>query len=220
MNRPEICAVITTSDLAAIRQVEPFVGLFEVRIDHVGNVWPELAGQLNRPWIACNRGVADGGLWAESEEGRLEELLKAVDMGASIVDIEIGTTKLSQVISLIRGRAKCLLSFHDFQGTPPLNDLKEIVQNQLSRGADICKIVTTAISPDDNLTVLQLINHFPETRMVSLAMGNLGLTSRILCPLAGGAFTYASIEQEKESAPGQMTVSELVKIYQMVGAWG
>ena len=93
------------------------------------------------------------------------------------------------------------------------------MRNQLNRGADICKIVTTATSPDDNLTVLQLINTFAETRMVSLAMGNLGLTSRILCPLAGGAFTYASIERDKESAPGQMTVSELVKIYQMVGAW-
>jgi len=219
MNRPGICAVITTGDLAAIRQVEPFIDLFEVRIDHLGNVWTEIAGQLNRPWIACNRGATDGGLWTESEESRLEELVKAVEIGASIVDIEIGTTKLAQLISLIKGRAQYLLSFHDFQGTPPLDELKEIVHNQLSRGADICKIVTTATSPDDNLTVLQLINHFPEARMVSLAMGNLGLTSRILCPLAGGTFTYASIERDKESAPGQMTVSELVKIYQMVGAW-
>jgi len=220
VKRPRICAVIITSDLEAIRQVEPFVDLFEIRIDHVGDVWPELANQLNRPWIACNRSINEGGLWEESEEGRIEELLKAMEFGASIVDIEIGTSKLAQALPLIKGRASCLLSFHNFQGTPPLDELKEIVQRQIGAGADICKVVTTANSPDDNLTVLQLIAQFPGIRMVSVAMGNLGLTSRILCPLVGGDFTYASIDRDKESAPGQMTVGELVKIYQMVGAWG
>ncbi len=219
MERPRICAVIITSDLQAIRQVEPFVDLFEIRIDHVGDAWPALANQLNRPWIACNRSVNEGGLWEESEERRIEELLKAVELGASIVDIEIGTTKLAQAMPLIKPRASCLLSFHDFQGTPPLDDLKEIVQRQLSAGADICKVVTTANSPDDNLTVLQLIAQFPDVRLVSVAMGTLGLTSRILCPLAGGYFTYASTERDKESAPGQITVNELMQIYQMVGAW-
>ncbi len=217
MKRPRICAVIITEDLEAIRQVEPFVDLLEVRIDHVGDAWPVLVNQLNRPWIACNRGINEGGLWQGGEEARLEELLKAVELGASLVDIEIGTTKLAQAISLIQPRAQCLVSFHDFQGTPPLNDLKEMVAQQLDAGADICKVVTTANSPDDNLTVLRLMARFPGVRMVSLAMGNMGLVSRILCPLAGGDFTYASIERDKESAPGQLTVSELREIYQMVG---
>ena len=219
MSRPRICAVIITDDLEAIRQVEPFVDLFEIRIDHVGATWTELASQLNRPWIACNRSVSEGGLWKESEEERIEELLEALELGASIVDIEIGTTKLAQALPLIKERAQCLLSFHDFQGTPPLDDLKDIVQQQLKLGADICKVVTTANNPDDNLTVLQLIAQFPQKRLVSVAMGNLGLTSRVLCPLAGGDFTYASIDRDKKSAPGQMSVGELVKIYQMVGVW-
>ena len=144
----------------------------------------------------------------------------AVELGASIVDIEIGTTKLTPAMNLIKGRASCLVSHHDFQGTPPIEGLEEIVRREISAGADICKVVTTANSPDDNLTMLQLIARFPQVRLVSLAMGNLGLASRILCPMAGGDFTYASIERDKESAPGQITVSELVKIYQMVGAWG
>jgi len=220
VKRPRICAVIITSDLEAIRQVKPFVDLFEIRIDHVGDAWPELVKQLDRPWIACNRSASEGGLWEESEEGRIEELLKAAELGAGIVDIEIGTTKLARALPLIKRRARCLLSFHDFQGTPPLDELKEIVQRQLDAGADICKVVTTANNPDDNLTVLQLIAQFPGIRLVSVAMGNLGLTSRILCPLVGGDFTYASTERDKESAPGQMTVGELVKIYQMVGTWG
>jgi 3-dehydroquinate dehydratase len=47
-------------------------------------------------------------------------------------------------------------------------------------------------------------------------MGPLGLASRILCPLMGGEFTYASTEQGKESAPGQITASNLRIIYDMM----
>ncbi len=117
---------------------------------------------------------------------------------------------------LIKKKSKCLLSFHDLEGTPPLEELKKIVDRQLAAGADICKVVTTAQTFADNLAVLQLITEFPKIRVVSLAMGAEGLLSRILCPLVGGDFTYASIEQGKESAQGQITVRDLVKIYEMV----
>jgi 3-dehydroquinate dehydratase len=51
---------------------------------------------------------------------------------------------------------------------------------------------------------------------VSFAMGPSGITSRILSPLLGGYLTYASLGEGKESAPGQVTVSELTKIYRMM----
>ena len=47
-------------------------------------------------------------------------------------------------------------------------------------------------------------------------MGQVGQTSRVLSPLAGADFTYASIEKGSESAPGQITVQELTRIYEMV----
>jgi 3-dehydroquinate dehydratase len=52
--------------------------------------------------------------------------------------------------------------------------------------------------------------------MVSFAMGPLGLASRVLCPLIGGYFTYASLGEGKESAPGQLTVDQLKGIYRMM----
>ena len=64
--------------------------------------------------------------------------------------------------------------------------------------------------------MLKLIREFPETNIVAFAMGSLGLPSRILSPLVGGDFTYASIEKGAESAPGQITVADLKKLYQMV----
>jgi len=45
-------------------------------------------------------------------------------------------------------------------------------------------------------------------------MGPLGFASRVLCPLVGGDFTYASTEKGKESASGQITVRELRTLYE------
>jgi len=216
MKRPRICAVIVNNDLQAVKGVEPLVELFEVRIDLIGDDWRELVKQLEKPWIACNRSADEGGSWRGSESKRREELLSAIEMGASIIDVELVTGNLKEIVQLIKKKAKCLLSFHDLKGTPPLDRMREIVQREMEAGADICKIVTTAQRLEDNLAVLQLISDFPKARVVSFAMGPLGFASRILCPLFGGDFTYASIEAGKESASGQITAGDLRKIYGMV----
>lgn len=216
MNKPRICAVIVTKDSELIAAIEPLVELFEVRIDLIGNGWQKLAKQLEKPWIACNRSAAEGGSWKGDETRRIEELVEATELGANIVDIEVETKNLAEVIPVIKKRAKCLLSFHQLKKTPPVEEMKGIVNRQLEAGADICKMVTTAQRFEDNLTVLQLIAAFPEAEMVAFAMGPLGLASRVFCPLVGGYLTYASIEEGKESAPGQITVKQLRKIYGMV----
>ncbi len=216
MKKPRICAVIVNNDLEAVREIEPFVDLFEVRIDLIGDGWQELVKQFKKPWIACNRRADEGGRWKQDEARRIEKLLEAIELGADIIDLELRTTNLKQAIELIKKRAKCLLSFHELERTPPLNSMREIVQRQLEAGADVCKVVTTAQRFEDNLTILQLISEFSRTRIVSFAMGPLGFASRVLCPLVGGDFTYASIEQGKESASGQITVGELRKLYEMV----
>jgi len=216
MKEPRICAVIVDDDLEAVKKVEPFVDLFEVRIDLIGDGWQELVKQLKKPWIGCNRRADEGGRWQGDETGRVEKLLEATELGADIVDIELRTEGLKQARELIKKRAQCLLSFHELKETPPLSSMREIVQRQLKAGADICKIITTAQKFEDNLTVLQLISEFPQTRIVSFAMGPLGLVSRVLCPLVGGDFTYASIEPGKESASGQITVAGIRELYKMV----
>ena len=216
MKRPRICAVIVNNDLEAVKDIEQFVDLLEVRIDLIGDGWQELAKQLKKPWIACNRSADEGGKWKKDEARRIEELLKAIELGADIVDIELRTRNLEQTVELFKKQTKCLLSFHELKKTPSLDEMRGVIQRQLEAGADICKMVTTAQKFEDNLTVLKLIAEFPETRVVSFAMGPLGLLSRVLCPLVGGDFTYASIEEGKESASGQITVMRLREVYEMV----
>ena len=216
MNQPRICAVITTADLKAISQAEPLVDLFEVRIDLIGDDWQKVIQRLDKPWIACNRSAAEGGQWQGNEARRVEKLLQAMEMGAAIVDIELKTKNLANIVRLIKRHTECLLSYHDLEKTPDFNTMRQLIQQQIEAGADICKVVTTAGNFEDNLSVLQLIPAFPEKRVVAFAMGAAGVTSRIFCPLVGGDFTYASLAEGKESAPGQVTINEILGIYAMV----
>lgn len=216
VKRPKICAVITNNDLEAISDITPLVDMFEVRIDLIGTGWTEVVKSLRKPWLACNRIADEGGSWQGSESARVAELVRAVGLGAAIVDVELGTGNLEEVVKQVKPEAKCLISYHGLKGTPAYDVMKSIVRAQLNAGADICKVVTTATKFEDNLSVLQIIKDFPNVKVVAFVMGQLGLPSRVLCPLVGGDFMYASIESGRESAPGQITVRELRQIYRML----
>lgn len=212
IEKPRICVSIVNNDPAAHKRVACLADLFEVRIDLIGKSWRELAAVLSGPWLACNRRADEGGKWKGSEEDRIKELLSAIDLGAAIIDIELTTPGLAKVVNQIKGKAECLISYHNNKETP-VAKLRDIVRQQLDSGADICKVVTTARVFADNIAVLHLIREFPEARVIAFAMGEVGKTSRVLCPLVGCPFTYASIEGGKESAAGQIAVEDLRKIY-------
>ena len=216
MNKVKLCASIIDTDIAAVKKIEPIVDLFELRIDLIGDKWMEVARQLKKPWIACNRMVEEGGKWDGNEARRIERLLQAVELGAKIVDIEYNAKNVDNIIRLIKKRAECLLSFHDFQKTPSLDVLKQIVNKELKAGADICKVVTTAQTFEDNLAVMRLFSEFPGIKMVAFTMGTQGFISRVMAPLIGAYFTYGAVQKGVESAPGQLPVSDMLAVYEMV----
>jgi 3-dehydroquinate dehydratase-1 len=216
MKKNKICAVITGDDKAGIETAGQTADIFEVRIDLIGSAWPEVARSLNKPWIATNRGSSQHGKWAGSEEKRTAELFKAMEMGAWIVDIELESPGLSGILGQARGKTKCMVSHHDWEGTPPTARLAEIVNAALSSGAYACKVVTTARGFEDNITVLKLMGMFPAAKLIAFAMGNEGVLSRVMAPLAGAYFTYASIDAAAASAPGQVTVKAMREIYGLI----
>ncbi len=213
-DRPRICVALVNGDADTVKAAEPYADLFEVRIDLIGEKWPELVPLLSKPWIATNRLAAEGGKWAGTEIARTNELLKAIDLGASLIDVELAAPGLRDVMKETAGRVQHLVSFHDFKDTPALERLRDIVRRQREVGADICKVVTTARTMEDNLTVLRLVREMTDTKIISFAMGETGQVSRVLSPLAGAWFTFASAGQGKESAPGQITARELRGIYE------
>jgi len=213
--RPVICVSIINDDMATIKKIEPLADFFEVRIDLLGKGWKEVAVALNKPWLACNRRPEEGGKWRGNEADRIKELLTAIGMGARVIDIELSTPGLAKVVKEIKGKAECLISYHNYKDTPQ-EKLREIVRLELDACADTCKVVTTARSFADNIAVLQLIKEFPGIKIVAFAMGAEGQISRVLCPLLGGSFTYASTGSGKESATGQIGVEDLRRIYRML----
>jgi 3-dehydroquinate dehydratase-1 len=49
-------------------------------------------------------------------------------------------------------------------------------------------------------------------------MGEHGKISRLLSPVFGAFFTFASIEKDSETAAGQMSISEMRAAYGLLGA--
>ena len=147
-------------------------------------------------------------------------LMDAVEGGADYVDIESSTPNLDEVIETFRRtNVKILLSHHDHQRTPKLSALKSNLANLQRHKSDLYKIVTTARSLEDNLTILNLLATNQKTiPLVSFAMGKQGIWSRILSPFYGAHFTYTSLHRGLETAPGQPTVSELRSIYETIVA--
>jgi 3-dehydroquinate dehydratase-1 len=213
MNKPRICLSIIENNPEAIRNVEAEVDWFELRLDILKDDWRKVAAGFRKPWIACNRSQEEGGQGELNPDLRMEALLAAGKAGASIIDIEFVTPGLAEKVKLIKKSSQCLLSFHDLKATPPLDKLIKIVEGQIQAGADICKVVTTATRFEDNVTILKLIKHFPETKIAAFAMGEAGRTSRLISPLCGGYFTYGCLEEGQQAASGQITVKEMREIY-------
>jgi 3-dehydroquinate dehydratase-1 len=76
---------------------------------------------------------------------------------------------------------------------------------------DYIKIIGKATSVEDNLKMLTL-PQFAEKKgiqIVAFAMGRKGTISRILSPIFGAAFTFASLDEA--TAPGQIPLDEMKK---------
>lgn len=211
---PRICVPIISSS-QVLTAADQLADLYEIRIDLIGKDWRKIATEIKKPWIACNRRVEEGGLCRDKDDKRIKELLTALDIGAGYVDIELGTDSVESIIKQVKGRAEVIVSYHNLVETPSFDRLVQIVRNEIAAGADICKVVTTANEVHDNVEVLELDTFFREKKIIAFAMGLPGQISRVMCPLVGGYFTWASTEAGNESAEGQMAAEELRRIYRM-----
>ena len=186
----------------------------EVRLDHLEKSvkLSDLTENRRVPLIATDKS-------RRNEVDRQELLLIAAKIGFQYVNAELSSPKLQNFIVQARSLgARCIVSFHDYTKTPGIPELTRILEREVSSGADVCKIVTTATKMEDNLTLLQFISAAPvRKKPVCFAMGEKGKTSRFLSPVFGSFFTFASLERGSETAPGQMTVQEMRAAYEAFG---
>ena len=166
--------------------------------------------------IATCRRKAHGGGFDGPLASELEILTKAAQSGCQIIDLEVESaeeTKPAQLAKLRSIGVALIISYHDFTRTKSLEQAADRIE---AFKPDFVKVVSTARTLADNLTVLRLIeDRSLASHVVGIAMGEEGIVSRVLGPRAGAAFTFASFSNGTETAAGQVTAESMRDLYRM-----
>jgi 3-dehydroquinate dehydratase-1 len=156
-----------------------------------------------KPIIATNRLQAEGGRFLGSERERIELLVQASEY-ADLVDIELQAELREDFISQVS--RPVIVSYHDFQGMPGIDELAAIKESMKMAGASIAKIAVTPRSLKDDLDLLGFLLA-ADLPLCLIAMGDLGRHLRAVAPLYGSALAYGYVRES--TAPGQMSLAEL-----------
>jgi 3-dehydroquinate dehydratase type I len=194
----------------------------EIRLDYLEEPQHDLKRlfrSLPGPVIATNRLAAEGGRWQGDEAARLKLLSEALAFSVTCLDVELAADAgWRRELAARRGPTKLILSWHDFSATPETARLEAVLADMLAEPADIVKLVTLARQPEDNLRLLSLI---PRARaqgqeIIAFCMGPLGKWSRVAAPLLGSFLTFAPFSKAGASAPGQIPVTDLKRVWKML----
>jgi 3-dehydroquinate dehydratase/shikimate dehydrogenase len=165
--------------------------------------------------IATCRRTASGGKFKGSLAAQLDILGKASASGCQLLDIELQSAvkcKPEQVQRL-RTKSALILSYHDFRAT---KNLEQTLEKMVKIPADFYKIVSTATTLYDNVTMMKFLEKFGDRHsLVGLCMGEQGIISRLLGVRAGSVFTFAAVSPDEKTAPGQVTAQELRNTYRI-----
>jgi len=184
--------------------------LLEIRADYIRD--PDLGRIIaagKKPLIITVSPKQEQGKFTGTEEERIALLMQAIELGAEHIDVNFGCPATKDIIAGKKD-TKVIVSYHNFEETP--SDLDGIYTAIKETGADIIKIATCATKLSDNIRMCNLVKQ-SDTPTIALCMGPLGEISRILTPLYGAYLTFASQEQGRESAPGQIPADVVKNIY-------
>jgi len=182
--------------------------IVELRLDRFPGIDVSAAiGACPLPVLATLRSRAEGGEGPEDTTARAAVIRAARDAGAALLDLEF-ERDASLVRELGLAPEQIILSWHDPRSTP--DELAEIADRMLASAARWVKLVPTAESLKDLVSVLALHGQFNNgrvsgRRLLTFAMAAPGLASRYLAPLLGPPIGYAAWSDETPAAPGQLS---------------
>lgn len=165
--------------------------------------------------IGTCRRAENGGRFKGSLASQFEVLTKAHAAGCQIVDLEIQSALKAkrEAIARLRSRAGLIVSFHDFRAT---RNLEETLEKMLKVPADFYKVVSTATTLSDNVTMMTFLQtQSDQHALIGLCMGEQGIISRVLSVRAGSVFTFGAVSADLKTAPGQISAGDLRSIYRI-----
>lgn len=152
-------------------------------------------------------------------------LVRAIEAGARYVDVEIEAQK--QMSKRVRNAAHesgtvFIRSYHDFNGTGTVEELRSMVEKCRYHGADMVKLVTMAHSQEDVDRVMSLyewcnnqatggVEALAHGGLIAFCMGEAGKQSRIDALTYGSPYTYAALTADEAAAPGQWPMAEMME---------
>jgi 3-dehydroquinate dehydratase I len=227
---PAICAPLVgrtkeelLAEASAVAAKQP--DLLEWRVDFYQGIGDsagvvELARRIKQaaagiPLLFTRRSSREGGEAIALSEPEVIALYRAVcESGAAdLVDYEMGNdpADVRAVRDLSRASGvELVLSFHDFQGTPPLEVLHQRFAQAERLGADVAKVAVMPRAMDDVLTLLAATlqsSRVLRIPVISMSMAGPGSITRLCGWAFGSALTFAV--GERASAPGQLPIDDL-----------
>lgn len=157
------------------------------------------------PVLATCRPVREGGYFHGEEKHRLAILAAAAKFDSvEMIDVEI------DVPAGDRPAGTILLSHHEFTRCP--ENLDEIAREMDASPAAVNKIAFTPAGPDEALRASDVIRNCKKPTL-ALAMGEAGAATRICAKMFGAWGMFGSLAAGKESASGQVTLSDMKHLY-------
>lgn len=215
---PRVAGVITSAQMLYEFCDYPRINCdaVEVRPDLM-NLAPSSPEIINRcenieadgfPVIYTPRLAAEGGQWQDEDEDRRPLFMSAI-ANLSAVDVELRSPLAKEVVNEAAMMGKtAIVSFHDFDQTPSLEELKDIIARIHDLGRAVIKIATMINAPEDIERLALLLQENSTSPMCVLGMGPEGRRTRIDFPKLGSCLTYGYIDNP--SAPGQHSCRDLV----------
>lgn len=216
-----LVAVITgktiDENIALINQANSLCDAFELRIDHLTKIdiptLSQLRKTLKKPVIFTLRTKVQGGLFFDDHKKRWSMIEQLIQLNPDYFDIEHDLK--SEFITSLHNQyptVKLIRSYHDFNSTP--NNLEAILEKLQHSACSVIKIVTYANSSIDVLRMLNFVQQTsPSTKIAAHCMGPIGIPSRVLGPVVGSCFQYASVDDKNQAAPGCLSLKQFCDDY-------
>ena len=191
----------------------PLADLFEIRADLISDLdMLTILRARTRPLVFTCLPRSEGGQWPDDDANRHLRLLEAVKRGFDYVDVNL-RSDFTEVMVEKSGRG-LIVSYHALDGMP--DDLSGLMAQMRERGADIAKIAArprTLAEVGRLMAFAQSVAECGGIPLIPIAMGSLGLPSRLLGGRSGVPFTFAAAADGAEAAPGQIPAARMAKIF-------
>jgi 3-dehydroquinate dehydratase-1 len=209
---PRAVGVVSSPDFPKPKNLP--CDLVEIRLDSLPeNVdWLQMGREIEAagwPVILTARLKLEGGHWAKPDAARRQVFFRALDH-FSAIDVELQSEIAGEVCAEAKRLKKvAIVSHHDFEKTPPLDELKQIAARAKKLGA-VVKIATM-INSDADVKVLEaLLDEKVAAPLCVIGMGAAAARTRVSFALRGSCLTYGFLDGQP-SAPGQLSAADLVK---------